>query len=119
MRMWMIDPKLMCKDHLLGEHNEIHKAVGNLKHSGIWANNLIRTGYLEPQNFKQRHDKIVKEMLRRGYQHNSPLQLNGVKLLNGKVDIDKSFSDLINRCGSCRKNIVSEFKDGIANKEGE
>jgi hypothetical protein len=25
MMMWMIDPVLLCRKHLLGEHGEIHK----------------------------------------------------------------------------------------------
>jgi len=35
MRMWMVEPKLLCKKHLLGEHNEIHKHRHNFvkKHS--------------------------------------------------------------------------------------
>ena len=30
MRMWMVDPKKMCRKHLLGEHVEIHMMVGTL-----------------------------------------------------------------------------------------
>ncbi len=28
MRTWMVPPQIMCRQHLLGEHNEIHKFVG-------------------------------------------------------------------------------------------
>ena len=31
MRMWMIDPKLLCRKHLLGEHGEIHKHLPSLR----------------------------------------------------------------------------------------
>lgn len=31
MRMWMIDPKLLCRKHLLGEHNEIHKHLPSFR----------------------------------------------------------------------------------------
>lgn len=24
MRMWMVDPTIMCRQHLLGEHYELH-----------------------------------------------------------------------------------------------
>jgi len=36
MRMWMIDPSLLCRKHLLGEHNEIHKHRHNFeKHHSV------------------------------------------------------------------------------------
>lgn len=28
MRMWMVDPKIMCRKHLLGEHLELHMLAG-------------------------------------------------------------------------------------------
>ena len=31
MRMWMVDPQIMCRQHLLGEHTEMHMFVGTLK----------------------------------------------------------------------------------------
>jgi Pyrimidine dimer DNA glycosylase len=30
MRMWLVDPRLMCSQHLLGEHVELHMLVGSL-----------------------------------------------------------------------------------------
>lgn len=30
MRMWMVDPATMCDRHLLGEHAEIHMAIGTI-----------------------------------------------------------------------------------------
>ena len=30
MRMWMVDPKIMCRKHLLGEHVEHHMFVGTI-----------------------------------------------------------------------------------------
>ena len=29
-RMWMIAPRKMCRNHLLGEHKELHQAVGSI-----------------------------------------------------------------------------------------
>ena len=103
MRMWNLNPKVLCQKHLLGEHNEIHKAVGNLNHSGKWAKALIQKGFLEPQNFIKRHDELVKEMLRRGYKHNSPLEFNNSENLKGCVDVEKSLKDLLSRCQECKK----------------
>ena len=77
MRMWMVNPKCLCRQHLLGEHNEIHKAVGNLNHSGIWTKALTKKGYLEPQHFISRHNRLAKEMKCRNYNHKSPIIYNG------------------------------------------
>lgn len=101
MRMWMISPKKLCDKHLLGEHFEIHKAVGNLKHSGIWARSLISKGFLEPQNFLSRHNQLVKEMEIRGFNHRSDLNIKNLKFDKGKVDRIKSKKDLYKRCKKC------------------
>ncbi len=102
MRMWNIKPEIMCRQHLLGEHFEIHKMIGNLKNSGTWAFALTRNGFLEPQNAVERHNMLVLEMGRRGFNHNSPLNVSGVKLPRGKVNMKKSMHDLFQRCEVCR-----------------
>lgn len=99
----MVSPKILCNQHLLGEHNEIHKAVGNLRHTGIWAKALINKGFLEPQNFKKRHDELVVEMVSRGMNHQSPLNVKGLKLTKGKIDTKKALKDLMERCDKCRR----------------
>ena len=109
MRMWNIPARLLCKQHLLGEHYEIHKAYGNLQHTGIWTQTLTQKGYLEPQNFKTRHDELVLEMKNRGYKHNTPLHINGIHLPIGHVDIETSYQDLISRCIDCYDNIMEEI----------
>ena len=105
MRMWNIKPSLMCNQHLLGEHFEIHKAVGNLKHTGKWTKSLTAKGFLEPQNFVKRHDKLAKEMQKRNMNHKSPLKIGRLKLPKGKVDVNKSIKDIKSRCLNCRRNI--------------
>jgi hypothetical protein len=103
MRMWNIDVRKMCNQHVLGEHFEIHKLIGNLRNSRTWAESLTLKGFLEPQNALARHDKLAQEMCRRGMKHLSPLDVKGVKLPKGKVNIKKSKKDLIKRCKNCRK----------------
>jgi len=110
MRMWMIEPGKLCRQHLLGEHFEIHKAVGNLRHSGKWTKSLTERGFLEPQNFLSRHDELAAEMEKRGFNHNSSLDVSGVDLPFGKVDINKSIDDLGVRCGECK--VFTEMKGG-------
>ena len=108
MRMWMIDPKLLCRKHLLGEHYEIHKSIGNLRSGGNWVMSLTKNGYLEPQNFKKRHDMIVAEMTRRGYKHDSPVNDDFSRtVVRGHVDVKMSVDDLILRCEDCKNNIYA------------
>jgi hypothetical protein len=111
MRMWMVDPEIMCRKHLLGEHVELHMFIWamnkNQNLSGYLNNNL-----LEPLSIKKRHDKLVLEMTARGYNHKSPISqpkfIRAVKKLslsNRKIVInkDKAFWDLINRCDECKR----------------
>ena len=73
MRMWMIDPKKMCDQHLLGEHVELHMLVGSIK-KGISLNGYVRNGLIEPKSIIKRHEQLAKEMKRRGMNHRSPLK---------------------------------------------
>ena len=100
MRMWMVDPKLMCRNHLLGEHRECHTLYGCLIIGRSIAGHLSR-GQVEPQNLKARHDALADEMSRRGYRHLSPLE-NFPDAPFGLVDRDASLQELIRRCRNCR-----------------
>lgn len=77
MRVWDLDPKMLCRQHLLGEHRELH---------GLW-NILTRHGSVggyshhpETQRWRgklmalhSRHEALAEEMARRGYRHASAL----------------------------------------------
>lgn len=75
MRIWDIEPSRLCRQHLLGEHRELHSAwvvitqgkKGFAHHPEVmrWRGKL-RALYL-------RHDALAAEMARRGYQHGTPL----------------------------------------------
>lgn len=75
MRIWDIHPKNLCRNHLLGEHRELH---------AVWT--VItqnKKGYSQHPETKRwmgklaalyrRHEQLVHEMKRRGYRHRSPL----------------------------------------------
>lgn len=105
MRMWMVDPKILCKKHLLGEHGEIHKHRHNFekRHS---MNKRIELGQIEPSSMKIRHDVLAEEMLRRNYNHQSPYEQPNISYLPEsqqvfKVDINSSLVDLFSRCPDC------------------
>ena len=85
MRVWDIQPKYLCRQHLLGEHRELH---------GIWnilTKHKARGGYSHHPETKRwigkqkallaRHEAQVAEMKKRGYQHRSPLD---AKLATGQ-----------------------------------
>lgn len=77
MRVWDLDPGLLCRQHLLGEHRELH---------GLWNILTIhhgRGGYARhPETLRwvgktnalyNRHEALVHEMQQRGYRHASAL----------------------------------------------
>jgi len=115
MRMWMIDPKLLCTQHLLGEHGEIHKHRHNfVKHHNI-RGRISPTVQIEPESMKYRHDELAEEMLRRGMNHKSPYEQPDLSYLPNelryaKVGIEVSKRDLCNRCEACAERFLSAEK---------
>lgn len=75
MRIWDVSPEKLCRKHLLGEHRELHALwivltegrKGYSKHPETlrWVGKLAA--------LYQRHEDLVIEMERRGYNHKSPL----------------------------------------------
>ena len=75
MRIWDISPKKLCRNHLLGEHRELH-AIWSVLVNG-------KQGYARhPETLRwrgklkalySRHEALVREMSVRGYRHRSPL----------------------------------------------
>ena len=111
MRMWMVDTKTMCRKHLLGEHVETHMILGTLN-SGIRLDGYAHNNLLELKSLKKRHDEIAAEMVRRGYNHQSPLDWKDEKIdsviqtsevKSSKVDRFLALEDLHARCSECRK----------------
>ena len=106
MRIWDISPKKLCRNHLLGEHRELH---------AIWiVLTKNRKGYSKhPETLRWRgklkalylrHDKLVKEMNRRGYSHYSVLPkklAKGASRQSQYVDIPHKQIDILKRkkCG--------------------
>jgi hypothetical protein len=90
-RIWDVDPAVLCRQHLLGEHRELH---------GLW-NILVhgKTGYSRHPETRRwegklaalyaRHEALVDEMTARGYNHNSPLDITfatGSRLQDAFID---------------------------------
>jgi len=106
MRMWMVDPSIMCDRHLLGEHVEIHMLVGCLRKKKN-IRGYVEKGLVEIRSLRTRHDGLVREMRRRHMNHASslprtiPRPEKGVGF--GRVDRRASLKELRRRCPSCRQ----------------
>jgi hypothetical protein len=105
--MWNVQPHLMCRKHLLGEHLEMHMFLGALrKEKNI--DGYIRNGLVEVHKIVIRHDQLMKEMERRGYNHNSPLVADISLPKIGEVNVNQNIVELKRRCADCRERIEDE-----------
>jgi hypothetical protein len=76
MRIWDIPPEKLCTKHLFGEHRELH-AIWNI----ITKNKKGYAHHPETMRWRgkllalyRRHEEEVREIQRRGFRHNSPLE---------------------------------------------
>jgi hypothetical protein len=74
-RIWDLSPGILCRQHLLGEHRELHAVwsviVGGRKGYSRHPETLRWVGKLGA--LFARHERLVAEMRRRGYDHRTPL----------------------------------------------
>ena len=101
MRMWKVNPKLLCTKHLLGEHVEMHMFVGTIVRGKRIAG-FIDTGLVEVHYISRRHQELADEMNLRGFRHKSPLPKFKV-FRAGWVDVKANLLELIRRCPDCRQ----------------
>ena len=103
--MWMVNPAIMCRKHLLGEHVELHMAAAHLR-LGRRVDGWADANCLEPRAIGRRHKALAAEMRRRGYQHASPLQQPRVLKIQrpeARVDNIAAMVELMRRCAECAK----------------
>jgi hypothetical protein len=117
MRMWMVDPKILCRKHLMGEHVELHMFVGTFKKKKN-ITGYIRNNLLEICSIINRHQMLAEEMTRRGYNHQSDLDFNldmvgycQPEHIKYKVDSCSALADLISRCSICKERYM-EIQNG-------
>ena len=91
LRIWDVSPSKLCRNHLLGEHRELHSIwvviTENKKGYSLHPETLRWHGKLKAMYL--RHEKLVDEMITRGYNHHSPLdrrKATGSKIQNVFVD---------------------------------
>ena len=108
MRIWDIPPKKLCKNHLLGEHRELHAMwmviTENKKGYSMHPETLRWKGKLKAMY--SRHEELVKEMSSRGYSHKSHLdkrKATGQSIQNDFVDIpSRQIQILKNKGCTCK-----------------
>jgi hypothetical protein len=103
----MVEPSSMCRKHLLGEHVELHMMVASLRKKRK-LDGFFRTNCIEIKSIESRHNKIVVELHRRGYNHKTDLLCGEqdysylpLEQQEYKIDVNKSLSDLTTRCTEC------------------
>lgn len=76
MRIWDIPPAQLCRNHLLGEHRELHAIWSILVHNkkGYASHPETLRWRRKQKALYLRHEQIVKEMTKRRYRHQSPLE---------------------------------------------
>jgi hypothetical protein len=110
-RMWMVEPRLLCREHLFGEHSEIHQLVGFIQDGRI--NKLLGhhlRGQIDVTRIQERHDTLVDEIKRRGYDHNTPLDYDfDLPLGDGSPDVEYNRRVLSDRCSACNTRIKGHY----------
>lgn len=97
--MWLVNPRKLCREHLLGEHKELHQLVGSLL-KGKSVKGYIEKGQVEIHSIEKRHKELVKEMIARGYKHKSPIK-KFKSFRAGKINILENERELERRCKNC------------------
>jgi len=114
----MVNPMILCRQHLLGEHYEHHMFVGSLRSGRIKFGHYA--GMLRIRELSSRHGELVAEMLARGYNHTTPLRhIDVIEVLGleaylesdpdwvePEIDVKENERELWRRCVSCRTRMV-------------
>ena len=120
--MWLCDPKILCRQHLLGEYRELFTLVGTINAKKN-LDGYIKNNCLELTSLESRYIELKNEMLRRGYKpvkqfiHPNFSYLDEF-IINYKINKDSSLKDLLNRCILCqtRYNFLKQKEDSDGTK---
>lgn len=111
----MVEPWGLCDEHLQREHWEIHQLVEQVR--GEWDmpgyNQTMKVlghsvrGQVFPTKVRDRHDALVSEMVRRGIEHDTPIEqpvvadVLDMSSVTGEL-ISHNKDELARRCSKCR-----------------
>lgn len=125
MRLWLVRPELMCKQHLSGEHLECHMFYGSMEGERTLNGFYEARIFFGPRFLKQRHSEIRRYLPG----HKTPMEMNKTithlaSRINGRLryfypdrlpteeDIKQSRLTLITRCRTCRKKHLRAKREG-------
>lgn len=110
MRMWMVEPKIMCRQHLIGEYRELFTILSIFRR-GISIKGYIDNDLIEPTALLTRYNELKEEMLERGYKPVKEFKFSvnlfdkfPTEYVNHIIDKDYSKKILVSRCLECAKN---------------
>ena len=113
MRMWNVNPKFLCNQHLLGEHFEMHMFVGAIN-KGASMNEYINKGLVNIMDIPKRHEQLSEELISRGMNHNSPLPTlypsKYERIFARGVNVTQNIKELQKRCSKCKTKIEENSK---------
>lgn len=128
MRMWLVNPRMLCTKHLSGEHVETHMFFGTLN-KGIGVRGYIDKNLFEPEVLFERHEELKKELdYRRELKgkkkeaHKSEMNAQETKALvvklpknirEYKIDKQAALDELCYRCPECRARAEQLLSKGI------
>lgn len=111
MRMWMIEPELMCGNHRSGEHGEIHKHMKSLIEGKSVEGRFNPVVQIQLNALQSRHDELALTL-----NHKSPITVPETTIRNNypqyysrTVNKEENIKDLCDRCPKCKKLIRGEI----------
>ena len=112
MRMWLVPLHLLCRQHFLGYHRELHTMWRTIE---LGKYNLIhghtKLNQIDVSKIISEHKLCELEMIRRNYNHKSPIPDYASCVIQDfidkfgivAVDLEYSLIDLRERCEECKK----------------
>lgn len=125
MRMWGLDPRILCSRHLVGEHGELHLFIWCLvRHRRLEG--YTTRGLMDIRLMVKRHRELADEMHHRGMAHNSKISDSDKVAIKefikshpntGFVDLQRNLYALRERCAACRMRMDTVYPGKIRGKE--
>ena len=122
-RMWGVPPELMCNQHLLGEHVELHMMIGQLEkgNTGVLKGHAKHKQVII-EEIPRRHDEIVEELInKRDYahqngKHQSPINFEP-QIEGGEINLEKNLRALARRTERCKNKPGKTCRERIRESE--
>lgn len=113
MRMWMLQPSILCRQHLMGEYRELFTIIGCLKKQ-VNLDGYFHNNCLELMSLDSRYIELKQEMLNRGYKPQKPFiyDKNILDYLGDKKFIKVNRENALQRlkdknCTECNKRMCN------------